>query len=47
MVMAIWAGAKVVGPDPTAEDWAAIEAEAARWSRDVAGVWHRVGGGKR
>jgi hypothetical protein len=27
---------------PTAEDWAAIEEEAARWHRDADGVYHQV-----
>ena len=40
-VLKIFPGARVVGPEPTPEDWAAIEEEAARWSRDAEGVWHK------
>ena len=42
LVLDIFPGAHVVGPEPTAEDWAAIEEEASHWSRDGDGIWHRL-----
>jgi hypothetical protein len=41
-VFTVSAGAKILGAEPTADDWAAIEAEAARWQRDSDGAWHQV-----
>jgi len=41
MILKIFPGAQVVGPEPTPEDWAAIEQEGARWWRDTDGVWHK------
>ncbi len=35
-----------IGPEPSVEDWTAIEAEAARWYRDADGVWHSVESGE-
>src|SRR5262249_29715636 len=31
-----------VGPEPTPEQWAAIEQEGARWRRDENGFWHKI-----
>ena len=46
MVLKVFPGAKVVGPPPTPEQWAAIEQEAARWRRDAGGVWHKSDNGR-
>jgi len=42
LVKEIFRGARVIGPEPTAEQWAEIEAEAKRWNKDADGVYYRV-----
>ena len=42
MVLKLFRGAHVVGPEPTPEQWREIEAEAARWRRRPDGTWRRV-----